>query len=40
VPGAAQINLMAAWFTTAPDYAVIARKPSPVQGDIAKLESK
>ena len=40
VPGAAQINLMAAWFTTAPDYAVIARKPSPVQGDIAKLVSK
>ena len=27
VPGAEQINLMAAWFTAAPDYAVIARKP-------------
>lgn len=28
VPAAAQINLMVEWFTTAPDYAVIARKPS------------
>lgn len=27
VPCAEQINLMAAWFTAAPDYAVIARKP-------------
>lgn len=27
VPGAEQINLMATWFTAAPDYAVIARKP-------------
>lgn len=27
VPGAEQINLMAAWFTAPPDYAVIARKP-------------
>lgn len=27
VPGAEQINLMAAWFISPPDYAVIARKP-------------
>jgi len=27
VPGAAQINQMIEWFTAAPDYAVIARKP-------------
>lgn len=26
VPGAAQINQMVAWFTAAPDYAVVARK--------------
>jgi SAM-dependent methyltransferase len=40
VPGALQINLMAAWFTTAPDYAVIARKPSSVQSVTVELESK
>jgi len=28
VPGAAQINQMVAWFTAAPDYAVIGRKPA------------
>lgn len=27
-PGAQQINQMVAWFTAAPDYAVIARKPA------------
>jgi SAM-dependent methyltransferase len=27
IPGAAQINQMIEWFTAAPDYAVIARKP-------------
>ena len=27
VPGSAQINQMVAWFTAAPDYAVVARKP-------------
>ena len=28
VPGSAQINQMVAWFTAAPDYAVVARKPT------------
>jgi O-antigen chain-terminating methyltransferase len=28
VPGAEQINQMIAWFTAAPDYAVVARKPA------------
>jgi O-antigen chain-terminating methyltransferase len=27
-PGAAQINQMIAWFTAAPDYAIVARKPA------------